>query len=157
MQDTEVTDNPGVKIPPPLAYLSMLILGIFLHSHWAHGQMAPLYLTLIGAAIAAVGILITLPQARRHKKEGTNVEPWKPTNVIISTGLYGYSRNPIYLGMTLIYLGVSIAAGSLGAALLLPFVLVFMRYYVIAREESYLERSFGEEYLNYKRKVRRWI
>ncbi|MCH7795577.1 MAG: isoprenylcysteine carboxylmethyltransferase family protein, partial [Proteobacteria bacterium] len=76
---------------------------------------------------------------------------------ILSDGLYGVSRNPIYLGLTAIYLGVGVMADAGWVAVLLGPLLLVMHFGVIAREERYLERKFGDEYLRYKASVRRWI
>lgn len=90
------------------------------------------------------------------RQAGTDVRPDKPTSSLIVEGPYRFSRNPIYLGFTLFYSGITALANSLPSDLLLPFVLVVMRRGVIEREEHYLERIFGEEYLRYKASVRRW-
>ncbi len=150
-------DHPGVKIPPPLCYLAFLTAGIFLNSDWAEGETGSLFRLLVGTLIALCALSITAVEARNHGKSGSNVEPWKPTTLILSDGLYAYSRNPIYVGMAITYVGIALAAGSWLAFLLLPFCLLVIRYHVIAREEAYLEEKFGDEYLSYKASVRRWI
>jgi protein-S-isoprenylcysteine O-methyltransferase Ste14 len=88
---------------------------------------------------------------------GTDVRPDKPTTSLVIEGPYHFTRNPIYLGFTLAYGGIAALASSLWAALLLPFVLVVMQRGVIDREEHYLERIFGEKYVQYKNRVGRWI
>ncbi|MEP3247572.1 MAG: isoprenylcysteine carboxylmethyltransferase family protein [Sneathiella sp.] len=150
-------DHPDVKIPPPLCYLAFLMAGIFLNSDWSEGEIGSPVRLLIGALIALCALSITASEARNHGKSGSNVEPWKPTTLILSNGLYAYSRNPIYVGMTITYAGIAFAAGSWIAFSLLPFCLLVIRYHVIAREEVYLEEKFGDEYLSYKASVRRWI
>ncbi len=150
-------DHAGVKIPPPLCYFSFLVIGIGLSSDWVNGDFGTLPQILVGAVFILAGLLITIPEALNHKKAGSNVEPWKPTTTIIDTGLYAHSRNPIYVGMTVFYLGIAIMAWSLVALLLLPLCLLIIQTHVIAREEAYLEDKFGNEYLSYKARVRRWI
>jgi protein-S-isoprenylcysteine O-methyltransferase Ste14 len=85
------------------------------------------------------------------------VDPREPTTAIVTGGPYRFTRNPLYLSMTLVYAGITALANALPAALLLPAVLAFMRRGVIEREERYLERKFGDEYMDYKARVRRWI
>ena len=85
------------------------------------------------------------------------MSPYEPTTALVTEGPYCFTRNPLYLGLTLTYGGISALANALWATLLLPFVLVVMRRGVIDREERYLERAFGEEYIRYKARVRRWI
>ena len=95
--------------------------------------------------------------AGEHVAMGTNVDPYHPTTAIVEGGPYAYTRNPLYVGMALIYAGVSARANALPAALLLPVVLHLVDRSVIKREERYLEGKFGDEYLRYKGRVRRWI
>ncbi|WP_288903489.1 isoprenylcysteine carboxylmethyltransferase family protein [uncultured Sneathiella sp.] len=150
-------DNAGVKIPPPLCFLAFLAVGILLDSAWIDSRLSSNYLTILGGVIAVLSAIYLFVAARKHNTAGSNVEPWKPTTTIISDGAYKYSRNPIYLAMAALYAGIAIAAGSWLAVILLPFCLVVIRYYVIAREEAYLEDKFGKEYLDYKARVRRWL
>ena len=105
----------------------------------------------------ALGGGLLLAAFRRFKAVGTNIPTWQPTTALATDGIYRLSRNPIYLGLTLIYAGIAIAAGSFWPLLLLVPLLVIMRYGVIGREEAYLERLFGDAYRDYQRRVRRWI
>jgi len=157
LSNVDESDNAGVRVPPPLIYLGFLIAGLALGSNWARGEVgdqANLFLGLIVFVIAGVMAAKSVP---RHKKEGSNIEPWKPTAKIFSDGIYARSRNPIYLAMAIAYAGIAIAGGSVAALILLVPCLLVMRYYVIAREERYLQRKFGAEYEVYQSKVRRWI
>ena len=95
-----------------------------------------------------------ISEFRRH---GTRVETYRPTTAIAQTGIYRFSRNPIYLAMGFPIAGLAIALDTLWiAAAAVPFYAV-IRYFVIAREEDYLERKFGDEYRAYKARVRRWL
>ena len=78
------------------------------------------------------------------RRAGIDIQTRKPTTTLVTTGLYRFSRNPIYLGMTLAYLGVTLLADSLVALVVLPLVLIFVRFGVIEREERYLEGKFGQ-------------
>ncbi|GLQ05526.1 methyltransferase family protein [Sneathiella chinensis] len=150
-------DHPGVRIPPPLVYSLALLVGILVQSNWRAGEIGPLFLTVPGGILALAGMAIMLVCVVAHHKAKTNVEPWKPTTAIISHGLYGYSRNPIYVGMTLFAGGIGLAAGSWGSMITILCAVLFIQFYVIRREEAYLETKFGDEYLNYKSRVRRWL
>ncbi len=88
---------------------------------------------------------------------GTSPNPTKPTTKIVVQGPFRFFRNPIYLSFTLIYLGITIATNALWPLLLLPVVLVIIQLRALYPEEKYLEQRFGEEYLRYKARVRRWI
>jgi protein-S-isoprenylcysteine O-methyltransferase Ste14 len=81
----------------------------------------------------------------------------QPVSSLIQDGPFRYSRNPGYLSLTMLYAGIAVARNALWAILALPLVLYVIQREVIEREERYLERSFGEEYLNYKARVRRWV
>lgn len=151
------TDNAGVKVPPPLVFLAALLIGLWWDSPWLLGQSAGIVPTIVGAIIALAGAGLILIGSRGHSQAKTNVEPWRPTTAIISTGVYGFSRNPIYLGMAVLQFGLAICGGSLGAmAMIVPAVL-FIQFQVIAREERYLEAKFGTAYTDYKAKVRPWF
>ncbi len=150
-------DSAGVRVPPPFIFLGLLVAGLWYDSPWFRGELASIEATIVGAVVAVFGIVLIVTGARGHKSAGSNVEPWKPTTAIISTGIYGYSRNPIYLGMALTHGGIAIAGGSLAAGITLALCILIIRTYVIAREERYLTAKFGESYTAYKKQVRRWI
>lgn len=150
-------DNPNVIAPPPLIFLSGLLLGGFVAWHH-HTPILPHFLARVSGTILIVaGLAIILTAIVQMRRAKTNVEPWKPTTAIIDAGLYGVSRNPIYLAMIFVYLGVSLIFNSLWFLPFLPIAVLIIHYGVILREEKYLETKFGEDYLNYKNRVRRWI
>lgn len=153
-------DSPGVIAPPPLIFLSGLLLGGTVQ--WFYqARLFPagyaLFSRILGALLIAAGLAIVLIAKNKMQKAQTNIEPWKPTNAIITDGIYSVSRNPIYVAMTLVYLGVTLIFNSPWFLPFLIFVLCVMHFGVILREEKYLEKKFGAEYLEYKQKVRRWI
>ncbi len=151
------SDNAGVRVPPPLIFLGFLVLGLWYDSPWFEGRMADLGVTAAGGVVAALGLALMLTSIRRFKKVGSSVEPWKPTTTIITTGVYGYSRNPIYLGLALAHGGLAICGGSMAALATVVLSVLVTQTYVIAREERYLEAKFGSVYSDYKKRVRRWI
>lgn len=150
-------DNAGVRVPPPLIFLTLLLLGLWYDSPWFDGHMATMELTIGGGILATLGFALLIPCALGFKKAGSHLEPWKPTTAIISTGVYGYSRNPIYLGMAMMHGGLAIGGGSMAALGTLVIGMMIIQIYVIAREERYLEAKFGAEYNDYRTRVRRWV
>src|SRR5262245_42640549 len=154
------TATAGVIARPPLLFLSALLLGFVLDhllplpfpglaSDWVRRTVAG-SLILIGLGLAATGI-------RNFSRAATPVPTNEPTRTLVTTGVHGWSRNPIYVGLFLIYGAISIAARS-PWALILTLPLAFtIRYGVVAREEAYLERRFGKAYFDYKARVRRWL
>ena len=95
--------------------------------------------------------------ARTMHSADTTLRIDKPASSLVQNGPFRYSRNPGYLSLTMLYTGIAILRNALWAVLLVPLVLYVMKREVIEREERYLQRTFGEEYLGYKRRVRRWV
>lgn len=151
------TDIPNVVAPPPLIFLSGLLVGGFISWLFPVRFLPKSLAVIAGVALAITGLVIILTAIWQMRRAGANVEPWKPTTAILDGGLYAFSRNPIYAGMTLIYLGASFLFNSIWFLPFLPPVLLIVHYGVILREEKYLTGKFGGEYLNYKSRVRRWI
>jgi protein-S-isoprenylcysteine O-methyltransferase Ste14 len=150
-------DTAGVVAPPPLIYLAGLIAGFALEA-LLPGVDLPAWLEWgVGAllVVAGLGLLVTFNAS--FSRKGTAVEPWKPTTAIVTTGPYRFTRNPAYLGMALTYVGIAVLSSAVWVLVPLPVVIAVIDRGVIAREERYLERKFGEEYLAYKRTVRRWV
>jgi protein-S-isoprenylcysteine O-methyltransferase Ste14 len=150
----------GVIARPPVIYLGFLVLGLAAEWWWPLGlpvDPAPDLRRGLAIALALAGAGLVWRAFRRFTRAGTNVQTWKPTLAIVTDGLYGYSRNPIYVGMTAIYLGVAMGVGSPWALALLVPTLLLMQFGVIAREERYLEGKFGPAYVDYRARVRRWL
>lgn len=150
-------DNPNVIAPPPLIFLSGFLLGGFIAWYNSFPILPSGLAVILGNLFFLSGIGIIAVAFIQMRKAKTHIEPWKPTTAIIDSGVYGISRNPIYLAMILIYLGLSCFFNSIWFLPFLPFVLLIIHYGVILREEKYLESKFGEDYLDYKNRVRRWI
>lgn len=157
-EERGVPDNPGVIAPPPLIYASALVAGFFLNGRFANHPDRVFFLPrVLGWLLIGSGVVIGGLGFREMRRAGTNVDPREPTTAIVTGGPYRFTRNPLYLSITLIYCGIAARARALPAFLLLPAVLLVMQRGVIEREERYLERKFGDEYLRYKARVRRWL
>ena len=148
-------DNPGIRVPPPLIYLVPLAAGLVLDRR-LHLPFLPrraergLGLSLLGSGVALNAWFL-----QTIRKADVPIRTDQPVPRLTTEGPFRYSRNPSYLA--LIYAGVSSLRNSLWAMLLSPPVVMVMQREVIGREERYLERAFGEEYLAYKAQVRRWV
>jgi len=154
------TGTAGVIARPPLLFLAALLIGFVSDQllplpfpvpgidlvHWILGGS----LILIGVALAAAGV-------RNFARAGTPVPTIKPTRALVTTAIHGWTRNPIYLGMFLLYGGIGVAARSPWILMLTLPLAITIRYGVVAREEAYLERRFGDAYRDYKARVRRWL
>lgn len=158
----QAADNAtaGVRVRPPLLYLGCLLLGLVLDLFLplpVFSSGAGLIRWTTGGGLILTGAAIVAACARNFARAVTPVPSNQPVRALVTTGLHGWSRNPIYVGMFLIYAGIGIAAASPWVlALLLPLVIV-IRYWVVAREEAYLEQRFGDAYHDYKARVRRWL
>ncbi|MCE7028844.1 methyltransferase family protein [Jiella avicenniae] len=152
-------DHPGVVAPPPLIYGVPLLVGMVAHFSGAGLDFGlPLRLRLLlGLPALAAGIVPIALALLRFRRAGTSPEPWKPSTALVVDGVYRLTRNPMYLGMALVYAGVALLFDcALTAALLLPAVLT-IHYGVIRREERYLTGKFGDAYRDFMRKSRRWL
>jgi protein-S-isoprenylcysteine O-methyltransferase Ste14 len=150
-------DSAHVKIPPPLLLLSILIIGGFIQWMYPVSIVSESLRWPIGIILIVAGIGTILYSAWLFRKAQTRIEPWKTTSHIIKTNIYSLSRNPIYFAFLIIGLGVAFMANSLWIVLSLIPLIFLLNTLVIQKEERYLEKKFGQEYLEYKAQVRRWI
>jgi protein-S-isoprenylcysteine O-methyltransferase Ste14 len=150
-------DSAGVRVPPPLVYLGGLAVGFGLEALLPGSSLPAVVQWVLGGALLVAGLALLASFNTTFQRKGTAVEPWKPTTAIVTTGPYRLTRNPAYVGMALVYVGIAVLSQAAWALAPLPVVLLIIDRTVIAREERYLERKFGQEYLDYKGRVRRWI
>ena len=150
-------DNPGVVAPPPFIYAGALAAGLLANRRFRLPFLPRRLARTLGPLLILGGFVVGLLGFREMRRAGTNVDPYEPATAVVTGGPYRFTRNPMYVGFTLMYVGISALANALLPILLLPAVQQLMRRGVIEREERYLERKFGEEYLQYKERVRRWI
>jgi protein-S-isoprenylcysteine O-methyltransferase Ste14 len=155
--ESSQADTAGVVVPPPLIFVAGLIAGFALEALLPGVDLPALVQWGLGSVVVVLALVLLIWFNISFSRKGTAVEPWKPTTAIVTTGPYRFTRNPAYLGMALTYVGIALLSSALWVLVPLPIVLGVIDRGVIAREERYLERKFGEEYLGYKRTVRRWI
>lgn len=154
---TEDKRGPGLKFPPPL--LALGAIGIA----WLADRLRPLpiiegnALWPGGAAIIAFAVLVALIALLQFFEAKTKIEPWHPTTAIISKGVYRFSRNPIYLSFCIATIGTGLLLNSWWVIASVAILKSMLERLVINREEIYLENKFGDHYLDYKRRVRRWL
>jgi protein-S-isoprenylcysteine O-methyltransferase Ste14 len=152
-----VKDSPGVIALPPVLYLGTLLVGLLIHFFETVPLSTTPWIRLAGVVILASGILLARWGRRTMVTAGTNVIPNKPTLAIVTEGPFRYTRNPLYTGATLAYIGLALVFNSFWPLALLPPLLVVVHWGVVRREERYLEAKFGTQDLVYKESVRRWI
>jgi protein-S-isoprenylcysteine O-methyltransferase Ste14 len=150
----------GVIARPPLLFLAALLLG------FVSDRLVPFAFTVpagdsvrwtVAGSLVLIGLALAASGIRNFARSATPVPTNEPTSALVTTGIHRWSRNPIYLGLFLLYGGIAIAAHSPWALMLTLPLAITMRYGVVAREEAYLERRFGDAYRGYKARVRRWL
>jgi len=150
-------DKPGIRVPPPLIYLLALLFGLLLDRRM-HVPFLPRGVArLLGAPLVGGAMALAAWFARTMRGADTTMHVNKPVSSLVQEGPFRYSRNPGYLSLTMLYAGIAVLRNALWAILPLPLVLYVIQREVIEREERYLERTFGEEYLACKARVRRWV
>ena len=159
-QQASDTAVAGVIARPPFLYLTCLLLGLALD------RVLPLPVALpetvliqwtAGGGLILIGVAILAAGIRNFSRAATPVPSNQPVRALATTGIHGWSRNPIYVGMFLLYAGIGLAARSPWVLILALPLAIALRYGVVAREEAYLERRFGDTYRDYKASVRRWL
>jgi protein-S-isoprenylcysteine O-methyltransferase Ste14 len=151
------SDTAGVIAPPPPIYLSALGIGFGLDAVIGTGSLPWTVAVPVGVASIVAGFALLASFLSAFQRAQTPVDPYTPTETIVTDGPYRLTRNPAYLGMALVYAGIAIGSNSLWVLAPLPVAMAVIDRGVIAREERYLERKFGGPYVAYKRRVRRWI
>ena len=154
------SETAGVIARPPRLLLAVILLGLALD------RLLPLHLGshggrtghwFVGISLILIGVALITAGIRTFGRAGTPVPTIEPTRALVTTGVYRWTRNPIYLGMLLEYAGIGMAARSTWMLILALPLAITIRYGVVAREEAYLERRFDGAYREYKSRVRRWL
>jgi protein-S-isoprenylcysteine O-methyltransferase Ste14 len=157
--ETPEGDGAAVRLPPPLVYLLAVLVGVLLHL-----IVYPLRLDLalgprigLAGAAALVGIGLVGAALGLFRRTGQDPKPWASTPEIISTGVYRFTRNPMYIGMALVQAAIGIGAANGWILALAPVSLVIVYFIAVRHEEAYLEGKFGAGYIEYTKTVRRWL
>jgi protein-S-isoprenylcysteine O-methyltransferase Ste14 len=156
--ETAATDNPGVIAMPPFLYLGVFLVAVA--AQW----LVPLRLfpttataVTLGLTLAVVAIAVASWGRRTMTAAGTNVRPTRPATTVVTSGPFRYSRNPLYVALTLLYVGLTTAVNTWWGMVLLVPLLATMHFGVVLREERYLDRKFGDSYRAYRSRVRRYV
>jgi protein-S-isoprenylcysteine O-methyltransferase Ste14 len=162
MSSDSMVQSSGVRVFPPLLYATGIGAGYLLHWWWplrplTAGSGLMLVTRAVGWVFITASIVLPIWAAGLFRRAGTTPNPMRPTTAMVFTGPYRFTRNPMYLGLTLLQAGLAMVTNALWPLLTLAPVLVAVRCLVIDREEQYLEAKFGEEYRAYKGRVRRWL
>jgi len=154
-------DNANVIALPPFIFLGFFVIGFILHYFFrlflVESPRLDSILNVIGTVLIVVSLILPVLAFKTLERSKTTHKVSKPTTTIVSVGIFRYSRNPIYLSGFILFIGISFITNSLIMLILIIPLFFVIREGVVKREERYLDRKFGEEYLNYKKRVRRWI
>ena len=150
-------DHAQVMVAPPLVFLGYLIGTLILN--WAVPFSAPwtFALRIAGGIMVIAGFFLGGSAISQMRKTHTSPDPHQPVTALVTSGPYRFTRNPIYLGFFLIYLGFTLLAGTLWGLIASPFLIWTITHAVIHAEEIYLEDKFGDTYKEYRSRVRQWI
>lgn len=158
---TPKNESPGVIFPPPFILLFFLMAGTLLQFAFPLEIFAPFTLGslqfLAGLVIISGGIGLAFWGVRTFSKAGTNVATHKAALLVVSDGPYKFTRNPMYLGMQILLIGTGIMFSSEWFLLLWPMFFLVLRFGVVAREERYMRKKFGAQYVALLNRTRRWI
>ena len=144
-------------VPAPVIFFGLLILGFFLN--WAHALALFPRLTaqIVGITVVALGLLVGSSGIIEMRRAHTSPDPREPTTALVEKGVFHYTRNPLYLSMFVLFLGIAVALNVLWSILLFPLLFFGVERGTVKPEELYLERKFGDAYLQYKKRIPRWV
>ena len=144
-------------MPPPVIYVSALLIGLGLNKLWTISFMPTLWAYTVGTVLIIASVLIMPSVLVRFRRAGTPFDVRKAASALITDGPYRLSRNPTYVSLTMLYVGLGVLLNNVWILLLTLPVLLILDLWVIRREEKHLEEKFGWQYLQYKSAVRRWL
>lgn len=152
-------DSPGVYIPPPLIYILIFLFGLFLQKKISINDFVFHLQTtkIVGISLLVISLFFLITSLQKFFQTKNTLILIKPASSLQTNGIYKLSRNPMYVGLAIIYLGITCFIGNWWNIILFPVLLLIIQEYIINREEQYLNRRFGQEYRNYKSKVKRWL
>jgi uncharacterized protein (TIGR02453 family) len=157
MPGDQQRDNPGVLVFPPLLFSGSLVLGLLLHWLMPWHPVRDAQARVIGCLLVLLSLIIGVWGNRTMQKAGTNVNPNQPTIALVTDGPFRFSRNPLYLSLSGLYLGITLLVNALWPSLLFIPLMLVAHHGIVRREERYLEAKFGDAYRAYRARVRRWL
>jgi protein-S-isoprenylcysteine O-methyltransferase Ste14 len=146
-----------IFIPPPLYYVAGLAGGMAINGEVGLPLGGRPATVVAGAVIAVLGLALMVAGVAAVIRHRTTIVPHHPVATLLTDGAYRLSRNPMYTGLAIVYIGATLLLGSWWPLALLPLVLVVVRQLVIRPEEQYLAQRFGRTYTDYQSRVRRWL
>jgi protein-S-isoprenylcysteine O-methyltransferase Ste14 len=152
-------DHPNISpmVHPPIVALMFIVIAYFLGRFVPLPFAAPVILRYVGLAMTFLGFLLGIAAFMEFRKARTTLDPHGSARQLVTSGIYRFTRNPIYLGFLLMVIGLPLNSGLYWGLVMAPFHVLTMNRLIIQREEAYLERKFGKAYTGYTSRVRRWV
>ena len=149
-------DSPGVRIPPPLVFIALFLIGWLIQSRFPLPFLSNPLALILGIVFVGGYVVLAIASIPTMIRRGGTLNTNGPSQAVVTSDIYRITRNPMYLSLVLLHVGIVCLTGITWALILLPIALVYSQITII-REERYLERAFGTAYADYKTRVRRWI
>ncbi len=152
-----IKDHPQIIGFPPLIYAVPFLIFLMTHLFFPWHLVSGFWSQFVGWPLLIIGLGMGVWGKKTMEQAGTHVNPYYATKTIVTKGPFRFTRNPLYIALTLIYVAISVLLNTAWPLVALPMILLVVHYGVIKQEEAYLERKFGADYAEYKTNVRRWI
>lgn len=152
-------DRPNINpmVHPPIVALMFIVIAYFLGRFVPLPFVAPIFLRYVGLILTFIGLLFGMGALLEFRKARTTLDPHGSAKELVTSGIYRFTRNPIYLGFLLMVIGLPLNSGLYWGVVMAPFYIITMNRLIIEREEIYLEKKFKNAYTSYTSRVRRWI
>ena len=151
------SDNPAVAVLPPILFAGSFVVVLALQWSWPLTIVRAPIAFCLGLVLSIVALVLGFWGRQTMRGAGTNISPLRPATSLVTTGPFRFSRNPLYVAITLLYVGFTMLLNSWWGVILLAPLLVVLHWGVVRREERYLERKFGDCYAEYRSRVRRYL
>jgi len=153
----QINDHAGVRIHPPVLMVIHLAAALLLGWLVPLPLPVPAYFYATGWIVVILGLVSAFGGLRQLIQAHTSPDPHSPTTSVVRTGIYRFTRNPIYIGYLCVLIGIPLIFGNYWGLVLSPLQMILFNRLIIRHEEAYLSGKFGAEYLDYKQRVRRWL
>ena len=145
------------KIIPPVYFLAALTAMMLLACFMPMAHLVFIPLRILGGVMILAGLAVTSTGAWTFQRADTPIRPFEQATTLVTAGIYRYTRNPMYLGMLIMLIGIWISLGKLSPLFIIPIFFFVIREGFVMAEEEFLENNFGDRYRDYKTRVRRWV
>lgn len=152
-------DHPNINrnVHPPVVALMFIVIAYFLGRFVPIPVVAPMSVRNVGLLLTFIGFLLGVGAFMEFRKARTTLDPHGSVKQVVTSGIYRFTRNPIYLGFLLMVIGLPLNSGLIWGLIMSPLYIIMMTRLVIEREEAYLEKKFKDQYTTYRSRVRRWL